>query len=101
MGAISERMAQVLAHRDEIREAAHRHRATTIAVFGSVARGDDGPASDVNFLVDLDVRRRGLSLVEALRVELEALLGMSVDVAPRQLLSPQSVASALAEAVTL
>ena len=94
-------MMQVLAHRDEIRDVAHRHRATTIAVFGSVARGDDGPASDVNFLVDLDVRRRGLSLVEALRVELEMLLGMSVDVAPRQLLSPQSVASAMAESVPL
>lgn len=94
-------MTQVLARRDEIREVAHRHRATTIAVVGSVARGDDDPASDVNFLVDLDVRRRGLGLVEGLRVELEALLGMPVDVAPRQLLSPQSVASAMAEAVPL
>ncbi|MGV8965040.1 MAG: nucleotidyltransferase family protein [Cellulomonas sp.] len=101
MGAISARMEIVLAHRDEIRDAAHRHRATTIAVFGSVARGDDGPASDVNFLVDLDVRRRGLSPLEALRVELEGLLGLSVDVAPRQLLSPQNRAAASAEAVPL
>ena len=51
-------MTNVLANRDLIREVAHRHRATTIAVFGSVARGDDGPGSDANFLVDLDVRRR-------------------------------------------
>jgi len=95
------RMTKVLANRDGIRAAAHRHRATTIAVFGSVARGDDGPGSDVNFLVDLDVGRRGLRLVEELRVELEELLGMPVDVAPRQLLSPQNVAAAMAEAVPL
>ncbi len=94
-------MTLVQANRDEIRDAAHRHRATTIAVIGSVARGDDGPASDVNFLVDLDVRRRGLSPVEALRVELEDLLGMPVDVAPRQLLSPQNRAAASVEAVPL
>lgn len=94
-------MTKVLANREGIRAAAHRHRATTIAVFGSVARGEDGPASDVNFLVDLDVARRGLSLVEGLRVELEDLLGMPVDVAPRQLLSPENVASARAEAVAL
>jgi uncharacterized protein len=94
-------MTKVLANRDGIRAVAHRHRATTIAVFGSVARGDDGPGSDVNFLVDLDVARRGLSLVERLRVELEELLGMSVDVAPRQLLSPRNVAAALAEAIPL
>lgn len=91
----------MLANRDLIREVAHRHRATTIAVFGSVARGEDGPASDVNFLVDLDVRRRGLSPVEELRVELEELLEMQVDVAPRQLLAPDHVATALAESIPL
>ena len=39
------------AYRLEIRQIAERHGATSIRVFGSVARGDAGPQSDVDFLV--------------------------------------------------
>ena len=38
--------------RDEISEIAARHGARNVRVFGSVARGDDGAASDVDLLVD-------------------------------------------------
>ena len=39
------------AFRTEIREIAERHGAKSIRVFGSVARGDARPDSDVDFLV--------------------------------------------------
>lgn len=50
-------------------------------VFGSVARGDDGPGSDVDLLVDL-APDRGLFALGELRRELTSLLGAPVDVVP-------------------
>jgi len=48
-------------------------------VFGSVARGDETPTSDIDFLVEFEP---GSSLFDLLHIseELEALLGMPVDV---------------------
>jgi hypothetical protein len=65
--------------RDEIVEAAARHGMRNVRVFGSVARGEDTPESDVDLLVDLDP---GVSLfaLGALELELEELLGREVDV---------------------
>lgn len=58
---------------------ASRHHAYRIRLFGSVARGDDGPDSDIDFLVDFD---EGSSLFDLMRMtrELEELLGHPVDV---------------------
>jgi predicted nucleotidyltransferase len=66
-------------HRDEIRAAAKRCRGRRVRVFGSVARGDDTPDSDVDLLVAFEP---GGSLFDLLHLtpELEALLGRSVDV---------------------
>ena len=59
--------------RDEITEAVRRHNGRTVAVFGSVARGDDGPDSDIDFLVEFE---DGSSLFDLLHIsgELEELL---------------------------
>ena len=38
--------------RDDIKDIAARHGAYNIRVFGSVARGDAGPDSDIDFLID-------------------------------------------------
>lgn len=48
-------------------------------MFGSVARGEDGPRSDVDFLVEFE---RGSSLFDLVRLEaaLSDLLGCPVDV---------------------
>jgi predicted nucleotidyltransferase len=54
------RMAKLRANRDRVRRIAHRNGASNVRVFGSVARGEDGPESDIDLLVDLDVRARGL-----------------------------------------
>lgn len=66
-------------HRDEIVALAARHKASSVAVFGSVARGEDGPRSDVDFLVEFEP---GSSLLDVVRLEdaLRELLGCRVDV---------------------
>ncbi len=65
--------------RDEIRAAAHRHRGRSVAVFGSVARGDENESSDIDFLVEFEP---GSSLFDLMHLseELELLLGVPVDV---------------------
>jgi predicted nucleotidyltransferase len=65
--------------RDEITEVVRRHKGRTVAVFGSVARGDDGPRSDIDFLVEFEADS---SLFDLLHIseELEGLLGVQVDV---------------------
>ena len=95
------RLAKIRANRNLIRRAARRHHATNVQVFGSVARGEDGPDSDIDFLVDLDVRHRGLFPVLGLQEELAHILGERVDVAPRDALAPHVAERALAEAVPL
>ena len=72
-------MALIEEHRGAIAEAVRRHRGRAIAVFGSVARGDDDESSDVDFLVDFEL---GSSLFDLLHLqdELEVLLGCRVDV---------------------
>ena len=40
-------------HRDEILRVAARHGAGNVRLFGSVARGEDTPESDVDLLVDV------------------------------------------------
>ena len=95
------RMAKLRLNRDRIRRAAHRHGASNVRVFGSVARGEDRPESDVDLLIDLDVRIRGLFPIGALQDELSALLGERVDVVPQDALAPHVARNALAEAVPL
>lgn len=86
--------------REEILRIAARHGASDVRVFGSVARGEAGEASDVDFLVNLEA---GRSLLDhaALKVELEGLLGRPVDVATVRGLRPRVRERILAEAVPL
>jgi predicted nucleotidyltransferase len=63
--------------RDEIMRVVGRHGAATVRVFGSVARGDAGPCSDLDVLVDMGDRRSVLEQA-ALQGDLEDLLGCQV-----------------------
>ena len=65
--------------RDEIKRVAARHGAWAVRVFGSVARGDAGPGSDLDVLVEMG-NRRSLLEVAALQGDLEDLLGCPVHV---------------------
>lgn len=58
---------------------ARRHGLLNVRVFGSVARGEDTPQSDVDFLVDLEKGRSLLDLGGAL-IQLQELLGRRVDI---------------------
>jgi predicted nucleotidyltransferase len=66
--------------RDRILTIAERYGAYNVRVFGSVARGESQPTSDVDFLVEM---QPGHSLLDriALKQDLEDLLGCQVDVA--------------------
>jgi len=66
-------------HRDEIIELVLQHRARSIAVFGSVARGEATSDSDIDFLVGFDPSSSLLDLIH-LEEALGELLGVSVDV---------------------
>jgi len=65
--------------RDEILKTASRHGAKNIRLFGSAARGEAGPDSDIDFLIDLDADRSLFDLGELL-LDLQELLGRKVDV---------------------
>ena len=66
-------------NRDRILEIAAQYGARNVRVFGSIARGDAHPDSDVDLLVDLQPGRSLLDHV-ALWQDLEELLGRKVDV---------------------
>jgi len=83
-----------------IRETAARHGARNVRVFGSAARGDDRPGSDLDLLVDMDAGRTLLDLV-ALKQDLEDLLGRRVDVVTERSLSPHLRDAVLAAARTV
>lgn len=71
-------------------------------VFGSVARGDAGPDSDVDLFVDFDPAAR-LSLVgfASLRADLSDLLGAPADLVERCALRPAARAAAEQEAMRI
>lgn len=79
------RRTEIEAQRAAIIATARRHRASGIAIFGSVARGDDHDLSDADFLVDFEP---GSSLFDLLHLqdELSQLLGFPVDVVSRKAL---------------
>ena len=65
--------------REAILQAAASHGARNVRVFGSVARGDAGPRSDIDFLVEMESGRSLLDLSRLL-LDLEDLLGRKVDI---------------------
>ena len=69
----------VQARREQVLAIAARHHGNRVWLFGSVARGDDRPDSDIDLLVEFD---RDSSLFDVMRMtkELEELLGHPVDV---------------------
>lgn len=86
--------------RREILQIAARYGAGQVRVFGSVARGEAGPHSDVDILVTLEPGRSLLDLI-ALKQDLEDLLGRPVDVVTEAAVSPYLRAQVLQSAVAL
>lgn len=86
--------------RAEILRASTAHGAIDVRVFGSRARGDARPDSDIDLLVTFQSDRDLFDLV-AMKQELEDALGFSVDVVTPSSLSPYLRQRILAEAVPL
>ena len=78
----------LLANSEAIKAIAARHKAFNVAVFGSVARGEDDPTSDIDLLVDF---LPGASLVDEFRLEneLREFLKVRVDLVSRRGLKPR------------
>ncbi len=87
-------------HRDQILRIAERHGASNVRIFGSVARGEAQPDSDLDLLVDLEPGRSLLDHI-ALIQDLEDLLCREVDVVESQALHSRIRNRVLAEAVPL
>lgn len=90
-------MALLKSHRREILEIAARNGAIDVRIFGSVARGENRPDSDIDFLVNLEAGRSLLDLARLLR-ELNHLLGLPVDVVTEAGLRPRIKPQVLKEA---
>lgn len=56
-----------------------RHHGRRVRLFGSAARGEDRPGSDIDLLVDFDAESSLFDLIRLTR-ELEKRLGVHVDV---------------------
>lgn len=87
-------------HRQALLEAVSQAGARNLRVFGSVARGQDGPDSDVDLLID-PPHDMSLFAVLALEGALERILHVKVDLAAADSLKPGVRAEALADAVAL
>jgi len=79
---------QVRQKRNEILRIAERHGAYNVRVFGSVARGEAGPDSDVDLLIDAGEKVSSW-FPAGLILDLEELLGRRVDVVEEVALRPE------------
>ncbi len=87
-------LSRLAAHREELARIGVR----SLALFGSVARGEDRPGSDIDLLVEFN---QPTSLFElfAIRRRLEEILGRRVDLVPRDGLKPRVRDAVLREAI--
>lgn len=87
-------------HRVEILAIAREFALENIEVFGSVARGDDGPDSDIDLLC---TTRHSQTLLTYAAAEsaMTKVLGVHVDLVPRHDLKPHVRHLALKEAIPL
>ena len=76
---MSSRLDFLYANSDAIKTIAARHKALKISVIGSVARDEDGPESDIDFLVTFS-SDASLTDLAGLHDSLEEFLNMPVDV---------------------
>jgi len=87
--------------RAEILAIAQKHGAKNVRIFGSVARGEAGEDSDIDFLIDYDLDKISPWFPAGLLLDLEALLGFRVDVATVDMLKARIKEQVLQEANAL
>jgi uncharacterized protein len=82
--------------RQHERELSDRYGVKSLALFGSVARDEATPASDIDLLVEFD-RPVGLFGLFALQDRLEEIFGCKVDLGTPESLKPRLRASVISE----
>ena len=88
-GVVSVDLANVLETLKEHRVELHKLGVLHASVFGSVARGQAGPGSDVDVLIDLDPARPiGVFEYTRLKLRMNELLGGAGDIVNRRKLKP-------------
>lgn len=97
LGPQAERLRR---RRRTLLNAARRHGVVKLRVFGSLARGEARPGSDIDLLVDLEPGRTLLDLA-GFRREAAEILDVSVDVATADMLKEHIRTEALAEALPI
>ena len=88
------------ARRSEIRRIAEQHGASNVRVFGSVARGEAKPESDVDLLVDVTSQTSSW-FPAGLILDLEKLLGRRVEIVTEKALREDLREHVLREAIPL
>lgn len=88
-------------HQAQILAIAEKHGADNVRVFGSIARGEATPNSDLDLLVDYNSTKRSPWFPIGLKLDLEQLLNRRVDIATISMLKESMRDRILAEAVKL
>ena len=91
---------EVLRRKTLVGALARAHGARTVRLIGSAARGEEGPDSDIDFLVELEPGRSLLDVI-GLENDLADLFGRKVDVVARQSAKPRVLAGSLKDAVRI
>lgn len=90
----------LFSRRQDVLRLAAKHGARNVRVFGSVARGDARPDSDIDLLVELEPGRSLFDL-GGLLFDLQILLGVDVDVVTEKGLRSRIRTQVLQEAIPL
>lgn len=99
-GQLGPRARELRRHRRRLLGAARERGVRRVRVFGSLARGEETPGSDIDLLVDLEPGRSLLDLA-AFRRDAQGILGITVDVATPDMLKERIRAEVETEAALL
>lgn len=94
---MSSDLEALASHRAAIRQVVEAHHARNARIFGSVLHGEDTQSSDLDLLID-PTPETTLMDVAAIQVELQRLLGVTVDVLTPKALPEAARSRILAEA---
>ncbi|MDR2703999.1 MAG: nucleotidyltransferase domain-containing protein [Cellulomonadaceae bacterium] len=97
--ASSRPSAALAKYRDEVVARLEAADAYNVRVFGSVARGEDTPESDIDLLIDPGTNATAFGISSA-KLDLVELLGFSVDLVSSRAI-PQRKSSIVTDAITL